>query len=62
MLAIVAVAAISLIWRVLSSDDPNELTRALRTVLLVIGAATSATNSTNSTDTNNIYYDCVANR
>jgi len=39
MLAIVAVAAISLIWRVLSSDDPNELTRTLRTVLLVIGGA-----------------------
>lgn len=39
MLAIVAVAAISLIWRVLSSDDPNELTRTLRTVLLVVGGA-----------------------
>lgn len=39
MLAIVAVAAISLIWRVLSSDDPNELTRTLRTVLLVVGSA-----------------------
>jgi len=39
MLAIVAVAAISLIWRVLSSDDPNELTRTLRTVLLIVGGA-----------------------
>lgn len=42
MLAIGVVAGVTLLWRILSSDDPNETPRAIRAALILVGGAAIA--------------------
>lgn len=39
MIAIAIVAGVTLLWRMLSSDDPQEMPRAIRTTLIMVGGA-----------------------
>jgi len=39
MIAIAIVAGVTLLWRMLSSDDPQEMPRAIRTALIMVGGA-----------------------
>lgn len=39
MVAIGIVAGVTLLWRIMSSDDPNEVPRAIRSVLIMVGGA-----------------------
>lgn len=39
MVAIGVVAGVTLLWRIMSSDDPNEVPRAIRSALIMVGGA-----------------------
>lgn len=39
MVAIAIVAGVTLLWRILSSDDPQEMPRAIRSALIMVGGA-----------------------
>lgn len=39
MVAIGVVAGVTLLWRIMSSDDPNEVPRAVRSALIMVGGA-----------------------